>query len=491
MILKLTRSNSQNQTLNTDKNTTQRPIRNRLPLRFIPILFFLFSCALLSPPTLVIPTRIPGAPPLPGLSEDEVEVGAFVQPDPANAITDPISDIYPDLDPDIETLVNAVSEQQLMAYVQKMESFGTRNAFSDSTSQTFGVGAARRWILQEMVRVGQASNGRLIVENDPFFLDYNGFSAEQENILATLPGTEPGSGVIVIMAHYDSRPPDETDGFTRAPGANDNGSGIALLIESIRLMSSRTWSQTIVFAALAAEEQGTFGAKDLVSQLIRDGRNVIAAINYDTVGGRTDIPRSIRLFAPDLARSRSGVLARYYNFMGRLYVPAFPVDIIDGLDREGRWGDQREFVYAGMPAVRLTESIEDSDLVNSKLDTWDIIDYAYLRQVTQLNIAVVANMAGSPAPPAAPTVVRMATPGSFLLTWPRNPNAAGYAIAFRGATSDIRSYPTLRFVNNAEAGNVILTGYDSSRGYFMGMAAIDERGRMSLFSPPVLIEPGQ
>jgi hypothetical protein len=78
-----------------------------------------------------------------------------------------------------------------------------------------------------------------------------------------------------------------------------------------------------------------------------------------------------------------------------------------------------------------------------------------------------------------------------LLTWPRNPNAAGYAIAFRGATSDIRSYPTLRFVNNAEAGNVILTGYDSSRGYFMGMAAIDERGRMSLFSPPVLIEPGQ
>ena len=191
-----------------------------------------------------------------------------------------------------------------------------------------------------------------------------------------------------------------------------------------------------------------------------------------------------------LAQSQSGVLARYYNFIGKLYVPAMPIDIINNLDREGRWGDQREFVYAGMPAVRLTESVEDPDLVNSKLDTWDNIDYSYLKQVTQLNVAVVANMAGSPVPPAAPTVVRMATPGSFLLTWPRNPNAAGYAIAFRDSNSDIRNYPTLRFVNNAEAGNVVLTGYDSSKAYFMTMASIDDRGRMSIFSSPVLIEPG-
>ncbi|MFK7802184.1 MAG: M20/M25/M40 family metallo-hydrolase [Anaerolineae bacterium] len=484
----------QNQTVNTEPNKPHRPRKLHPIFRFSPLVLFLFSCALLAPPTLQIPTPIPNAPPLPGTPQGDaevVEVGVFIPPDPANAVTDPVSDVYPDLDPDIATLVNAVSEQQLMAYVQRLESFGTRNAFSDVESQTFGIGAARRWIQQEMTRVGQASNGRLIVENDPFRLDYSGFFAEQENIIATLPGTEPGAGVIVIMAHYDTRSVDETDGFTRAPGANDNGSGIALLIETIRLLSSRTWNQTIIFAALAAEEQGTYGARDLVSQLIRDGRQVIAAINYDTVGGRADIPRSIRLFAPDLARSQSGVIARYYNFMAKLYVPAFPIDIIDALDREGRWGDQREFVYAAMPAIRLTESVEDPDLVNSKLDTWDIIDYTYLRQVTQLNVAVIANMAGAPTPPAPPTVVNMAIPGSFLLTWPRNPNAAGYAIAFREATSDIRNYPPLRFVNNAEAGNVVLTGYDPSRAYFMTMSAIDERGRMSLFSAPVLIEPQQ
>ncbi len=416
-------------------------------------------------------------------------VEGFIPPDPADAVTNPVSDVYPNIDLDIETLVNEVSEQSLTAYVQELEGFGTRNAFSPVNQDNFGIGAARRWIQQEMIRVGAASGGRLIVQNDPFQLDYQGFQAEQENIIATLPGTEPGSGVIVLMAHYDTRSVDETDGLTRSPGANDNGSGVAMLIESVRLLSSRQWNQTIIFAALAAEEQGTFGSRDLVQQLIRDGRNVVAAVNYDSVGGRPEIPRSVRMFAPDLSRSPSGALARYYNFMGRMYVPTFRIDIVDALDREGRWGDQREFVYAGMPGIRITESIEDADLLNSKLDTWDRIDYSYLRQVTQLNIAFVANAAGSPLPPSAPTVVRMATPGSFLLTWPRDPNAAGYAISFRETTADIRNYPTLRFVNNAEAGNIVLTGYDPSRAYIMSMASIDSRGRMSLFSPEVLIEP--
>ncbi len=471
--------------------SNKSPTSKRRLLRFAPLLVFLFSCALLAPPTLVIPTSIPPPPPLPGSEQEVVEVSVegFIPPDPANAVTNPVSDVFPNVDPDIETLINAVSEQQLTAYVQQLEGFGTRNAFSPVNQDNFGVGAARRWIQQEMIRVGAASGGRLVVQNDPFLLDYEGFTAEQENIIATLPGTEPGAGVIVIMAHYDTRSVDETDGLTRAPGADDNASGVAMLIESVRLLSSRSWNQTIIFAALAAEEQGTHGSRDLVQQLIRDGRNVIAAINYDTIGGRPEIPRSVRLFAPDLGRSPSGALARYYNYMGRLYVPSFRIEIIDALDREGRWGDHREFVYAGMPGIRITESIENEDLINSKLDTWEKLDYSYLRQVTQLNISAVANMAGSPIPPAAPTVVKMATAGSFLLTWPRDPNAAGYAISFRETTSDIRNYPSLRFVNNAEAGNVVLTGFDPSKSYIMSMAAIDSRGRMSMFSPEVLIAP--
>ena len=199
------------------------------------------------------------------------------------------------------------------------------------------------------------------------------------------------------MAHYDNRAPEPTDGETYAPGANDNGSGIALLLESARLLSAYEWNQTIMFLAAAAEEQGTFGARHFVQTAFLDNLNVLAAINYDAVGGRSGIPQFARLFAPNLRESPSGELARYYEYIGGLYVPAFPVTVIDALDREGRWGDHREFVAAGMPGIRVIESVEDPDLVNSRQDTWDRIDYDYLSQIVQLNLAVVANLAGAPS----------------------------------------------------------------------------------------------
>lgn len=289
------------------------------------------------------------------------------------------------------------------------------------------------------------------------------------------------------MAHYDSRPNSVIDGESLSPGANDNGSGVALLLETARLLSARQWNHTIIFAALAAEEQGTYGSKSLVQELIGDGYNVIAAINYDTVGGRPDIPRSIRLFAPDMEESVSGELARYYAYISNLYVPAFAVNMVNALDREGRWGDQREFIFAGMPAVRLTESIEDSELVNSPNDTWDSIDYSYLTAVTRLNVAVIGNMAGSPSKPAPPTIVPTATSGSFLLTWPRDNRAAGYAISFRPINS--LTYPPFRFVNTNQAGNIVLTGFDPSETYMVSMATLDQNGRISLFSSEVRIDP--
>ena len=444
---------------------------------FILLCLTLLSCALLSPPTLFVPTPFPTAPPL-----DEA-----LQPNASEVITDPISDVVPNIDTDIQTLVNAVSQQQLTAYVRQLEEYGTRNAFSVTDDPTFGVGAARKWITDEFQRVGQASNGRLRVELNEFDIDYNGYTAAQQNVIATLPGTAQNNDVIIVMAHYDTRSVEVTDGFSRAPGANDNGSGVALLIETARLLSSRTWNQTIIFAALAAEEQGTFGAKDLAQRSIREGWNVIAAINYDTVGGRPDIPRSIRLFALDTPNSQSDELARYYEYIGALYVPTMSVTLINALDREGRWGDQREFIQAGLPAIRLTESIEDPQYVNSTKDTWSVIDYSYLQQITQLNVAVIGNMAGGPSRPIPPTVVKMANPGTFLLTWSIDPQAAGYAIAFR--PTEINSYPTFRFVNSTQAGNIVLTGFDNNQEYAVSMAAIAPNGRLGLFSGEVIMTP--
>jgi hypothetical protein len=436
------------------------------------LLLGLSACGLLrEPPQPVIPTPIPTAPPLP-------EFPAIT----GDMVTDPVSDVVPNIDPTITELVNAVSQQQLMSYVQTLESFGTRNSFSVVDRDNYGIGGARRWIFSEFERVG---NGRMQVEFDDFNLSYRGFTAEQRNVVATLPGTAPGNGVIIVMAHYDTRPESVTDGFTRSSGANDNGSGVALLLETARILSSREWNQTIKFIAMAAEEQETAGSRHFAQNAFLDNMNVLAVFNYDAIGGRAGIPQTVRLFAENLRGSVSGALGRYYDYMGGLYLPTFPVDIQDALDREGRWGDHREFIKVGMPAVRVMESEEDYDLVNSILDTWSLIDYSYHQKAVQLNVAVVANAAGAPPPPISPTVVPMADPGAYLLTWPVDPLAEGYAISFRPLNSP--GYAPFRFVRANMAGNVVLTGYEPSQPYAVSIAALDEFGRLGLFSPEIIV----
>ncbi|KAA3661549.1 MAG: hypothetical protein DWQ04_16095 [Chloroflexi bacterium] len=432
----------------------------------------LLGCDALAAPTLPdVPTPMATAVPFSIESSREL-------------VVDPVSDVLPSLDPAIMALVDSVSQQQLMGYVQQMQGFGTRNAFSTTEEQNFGIGATRRWLFNEFERVG---NGRLQVRFDDFPMTHNGFSAAQRNVIASLPGLSDSPEVIVITAHYDNRPPDVTDGETLAPGANDNGSGIALLIETARLLSAYEWNHTIIFAAVSAEEQGTYGSRFLVQQLFLAGTPVMAAINYDSVGGRAGIPQNVRLFAAELLQSPSGQLGRYYEYIGGLYLPTFPVKVIDALDREGRYGDQREFVKVGVGAIRIIESEEDPDLVNSKLDTWDRIDYEYLQQVTQLNVAVVANMAGSPVHPQPP-IIDAAISGQFHLQWLVDEAAAGYVVAFRPIEQP--TLPVFRLVKAPQAGNVMFTGLDADQIYTVSMAAIGENGRVSYFSPEILIDPG-
>lgn len=461
---------------NLTSTTTLSVERLLRRLALIPLLLALLlatGCSLLEPqPELVIPTPVPTAPPLESLSGE--------------VVIDPVSDVVPTIDPAIVETLNQVSQQQLMAYVRQMESFGTRNAFSVTDSETFGIGAARRWIFNEFVRVG---NGRLQVEFQDFPLSFDGYSAEQSNVVATLPGTGPGNGVIIVMGHYDNRPASATDGSSRATGANDNGSGIALLLETARVMSAREWNQTIVFLATAAEEQGTYGARFFAENAFLDNMNILGVINYDAIGGRPGIAQHVRLFAENFIASPMGSLGRYYEYISGLYLPTFPVRVIDALDREGRWGDHREFVRLGLPAVRVMESEEDPDLLNSNLDTWDRVDYDYLQQATQLNVAVLANMAGAPHQPPSPAVARMAEPGSYLLTWPVDSQADGYAISFRPANSG--AYPPFRFVQAVRGGNVALTGLDPNQTYFVSLAALSDSGRISSFSPELVISPDQ
>jgi hypothetical protein len=431
------------------------------------------GCSLLSPPPgPVIPTPPPTAP---AISFSELEL-----------ITNPVSSIAPAVDPDVEALVNAVSEQQLMAYVQTLEGFGTRNTFSESQRIDHGIGAARTWIHDEFLRV---NSGALQVAYDDFPATINGLVTNQRNVIATLPGIGEHPGLIVVAAHYDSRPVDPYDGSSSAPGATDNASGVAILLELARLMSSRPWNQTIVFAAFAAEEQGTYGSRHYVQNMMLDGRIFDVTIVNDIVGGRPGIPNALRLFSegPDTSPSRQ--LARYVEMVGGMYIPAFRVDSVDAVDREGRYSDHREFLNAGVPSIRLTEFEEDFESQHSGADTSDKLSYDYLHQVAQLNLAVLANLAGAPALPPVPTIAPMAEPGAFILSWLPDLKAAGYAISFRPVGSD--SYAPFHFVSIGEAGNVALTGLDPQMAYAVSLAAIDANGRISAFSPEVTIAPAQ
>jgi hypothetical protein len=133
------------------------------------------------------------------------------------------------------------------------------------------------------------------------------------------------------------------------------------------------------------------------------------------------------------------------------------------------------------------ESLEDPDMVNSNTDTWDRIDYGYLQRAVRSNLAVLANMAGAPHQPPPPIVNPMAEPGSYLLTWAVDPNAAGYAISFRPVDSPF--YPTFRFVKAGKAGNVALTGIDPNVTYGVSLAALSDSGLVSGFSPELFVGP--
>lgn len=427
----------------------------------------------------------PTLPPLPA-TPLPVELQAIASREP---VVDPVSDLVPAVDPQIAALLEEVSTQNLIAYVQTLENFGTRNTFSETERDDFGIGAARRWLFEEFQRVG---GGRLQVQYQDYDLTFEGLSSRQRNIVATLPGSADSSGshypgVLVLMANYDSRAADWLDGRSPAPGADDNASGVAALLEIARLMSAHTWSQTVMFVALTAEEQGTFGSRHFVREAFLANRQIDAAINNDMIGGRAGIPQSVRLYSigPDTSNARQ--LARYIDYVGGLYLPTFPVQLIEGLDREDRWGDQREFVNAGYPAVRLIESEEDLSIQNSTRDTWSLIDYDYFKRIVQLNLITLANMAC--APPPAAIAEPLAAPGSFLVAWVPDPEVAGYAISVRPLGSE--RFAPFRFVSAEQAGNVVLSGYESQTGYAISIAAVNERGCLGAFSSPEIIIPPQ
>lgn len=328
----------------------------------------------------------------------------------------------------------AADPVRLKALVEKLVSFGTRHTLSSATDPKRGIGAARNWGAAEFERLSKACGGCLTVErvSDRFEGPRAPAGVIVENVMAIQRGSDPNR-VVIIAGHIDSRVTDPMDFTSDAPGANDDGSGTALVLEAARLLSKDRHRATIVYALLSGEEQGLWGGKLLARHAKGKGWQVTAMLNNDIVGGThgtdgTIVDNRVRVFsegirssedlAAQLARRGIGgeddgpsrALAKAAIRAGEAN-PAIGLEVlaVRRPDRFRRGGDHTPSLEMGYPAVRFTVGIEDYDHQHQDLrtengrkygDTVDEMDFPYLARVTALNVALARELADAPAAPA-------------------------------------------------------------------------------------------
>jgi Zn-dependent M28 family amino/carboxypeptidase len=219
------------------------------------------------------------------------------------------------------------------------------------------------------------------------------------NVVLVFRGSDPAAGAVIVGAHYDTRSGDPAAADTVQPGADDNASGVAAVLEIARLMAGRSPRATVICVLFGAEEQGRFGSQAFVRDVIQaQGITVQAMLNLDIVGSPTgpdgQPQQRMRVYSAPPDDSPSRRLARQIAQIAADHVPGLAIDVRDTLDRPGRWGDHQSFSDAGYPAVRLIEPWDDPDRVHNLNDTPDHVDPVYLRAVTQVVLATVLVLAG-------------------------------------------------------------------------------------------------
>lgn len=353
-----------------------------------------------------------------------------------------------------------VSEARLRADVETLVGFGTRHTLSDQVSDTRGIGAARRWAEAEFRRMAADCNGCLTIQLPEEMIQGDRVPTPTRlvNVLAIQPGTERPDEVVIISAHIDSRVSDPLDATSDAPGANDDGSGTAAVIEAARVLSRHRFPTTIVYAVLSGEEQGLYGGKLLARHAAAQGWTVKAVLNNDIIGGSRGSDgvvddATVRVFSQgpradgdDALRARarreggendspSRNLSRWIDSLAGHAPAGLDVRQIWRSDRFGRGGDQLPQHEAGYPAIRFSVGIENYNHQHQDLrtengivygDTIDQMDFAYLARVTALNVRALATLARTPMPPA-PTV-QGAVSADTTLGWAPVTGAANYTV---------------------------------------------------------------
>lgn len=378
---------------------------------------------------------------------------------------------------DIEKMVKTVNPDSLKSYISKMVSFGTRNTLSDTKSKTKGIGAARNWVVNKFNQFAKQSDGRLTAYLDTITFKPDGKRVDRltllGNAVAVLKGTDTSDKrVYVVSGHLDSRVTDVMNRTSDAPGANDDGSGVAGVIEAARIMSQYKFPATIIFVAVSGEEQSLLGSGFMAAKAKKENWNVDAMLNNDMIGSNNSSETQIidntrlRVFSEGLpsfdldknAKSirqfglendgKSRQLARYVKEIGERYVDQLEVKLIYRNDRFLRGGDHTPFVENGFTAVRITEMNENFDHQHQDLrtengvrygDLQEFMDFEYLRKNTGVNIAVLANLAKAPSSPTEVKIDVKNLSNATFLYWkaPLNGTVKGYYVLMRETSSAV------------------------------------------------------
>ena len=407
-----------------------------------------------------------------------------------------------------------VSPVRIEQDIRTLVAFRNRNTLSSQTNPSRGIGAARDWIYQRFQQAARASDGRMTVRLQSYVQKPVAGEIPKPtkitNVVATLRGTQPASAdrVYVVSGHYDSRCTDVLDTKCFAPGADDDASGVATSLELARVMAPLKFDATIIFMAVAGEEQGLFGSTHFVKVAKRQGMDVEGMLDNDIVGSDAARPNTVRLFSEGVpsdetkqeAAIRQAVggendsparqLARYVHEVAQNDATGMNVALIFRRDRYLRGGDQIPFLENGYrSAVRFTEWRENFNHEHQNVrvehgvqfgDLPRFVEYKYVAGVARVNGATLAALANAPVAPKNAQIDATKLTNDTTLTWDANPepDLAGYEVVWRTTTASDWQHTKL-------VGNVTQVTLNLSKDdYFFGVRAFDESGNVSPVSFP-------
>ncbi|HEX6524698.1 MAG TPA: M20/M25/M40 family metallo-hydrolase [Streptosporangiaceae bacterium] len=453
---------------------------------------------------------------------------AFLSASAATAVAAPLltatvaraddASALPRLEPDegLRTLLRQVDPDRIHATILRLTQFGTRHTASSQTDPVRGIGAATSWVFQQMQAFAAPSNGRMTVQKQTFVQPVSSripVPTTITNVIATLKGTASPERFYVITGHLDSRVTDVLNFTSDAPGADDDASGVAVVMELTRLFATQQFPGTLVFATVAGEEQGLYGSAHMAQQMKAAGNDVQGMFSNDIVGasqawdGTRPDPRSVRLFVEgiptavtpaqiSLMQSVGGEndgathqLARFVTDAAPFELTGMNVRVIWRRDRYLRGSDHISFQQQGYPAARFTEPREnfnhehqDTQVVNGVQlgDLIEFVDFDYTARVARVNGAALWALATAPGTPKN-VVIHTTPPGTFSgtnlssLAWDANSEAdlAGYEIVMRETTSP-------NWTSAINVGNVTAVTLDISKDNIQfGVRAVDKAGHRS------------